>query len=78
MNDLAHGRKLHPRTRLASPVRRSLVFASTVVAIGMAALLVLGVDCAVYLALTGEPPSLALVAQQAPRWFCGLLRVCSS
>jgi hypothetical protein len=58
-------------------VRRTLTVAGVAAAIGAAVLLVLGVDCAIYLALSGEPPSLALVLHQAPRWFCGLLRTCS-
>jgi hypothetical protein len=60
------------------PVRRALAFAGMAAAVGTATLLVLGVDCAIYLSLTGEPPSLDLVAQQATRWFCGLMRTCSS
>lgn len=78
MNDLIPGRKLHPRKGLVAPVRRTLTLAGMVVAIGTATLFVLGVECAIYLALSGEPPSLALMVQQAPRWLCALLRVCSS
>jgi hypothetical protein len=78
MNDLIPGRKLHPRKGPVAPGRSTLTLAGMVVAIGAATLFVLGVECALYLALSGEPPSLALVVQQAPRWFCGLLRVCSS
>lgn len=59
-------------------VRRALAVACVVAAIGAAALLVLGVDCAIYLALSGEPVSWAAVLQKAPHWICRLLRVCSA
>lgn len=79
MEDTAPGSNpRHSRTRATAPVRRALTLASAVTAVGAAALLVLGVDCAIYLALSGEPPSLAAVLQQAPRWLCGLLRICSA
>lgn len=76
MNDLAPSRNSPPHRGPAAPVFRTLTLA---LAFGMAALLVLGVDCAIYLAVvSGEPPSLAVVLQQAPRWICGLLRACSA
>ena len=78
MNDLAPSTNAHPQSRPAAPVRRSLTLACTVAAIATATLLVLSVDCAIYLALSGEPPSLAVLLQQAPRWICGLLRACSA
>jgi hypothetical protein len=78
MNDLATSAHARPQSRPAPPVRRTLTLACAVVAIGTATLFVLSVNCAVYLALSGEPPSLAVVLQQAPRWICGLLRACSA
>lgn len=64
--------------RAPVPVRRTLTVACAVVAVGAAALLVLGVDCAIYLALWGEPPSVAAVLHQASQWICRLLRACSA
>lgn len=79
MDDMAPGRNPHHSgTPATAPVRRALTLASAVTAVGAAALLVLGVDCAIYLALAGEPPSLSAVWQQASRWLCGLLHICSA
>lgn len=78
MSDLSPRAKAHPPSQAAAPLRRGLSLAGAGLAIGIAVLLVLGVDCAVYLAFSGEPPSLAVLWQQASRWLCGLLRTCSA
>lgn len=59
-------------------MRRALTVAFVVAAIGAAALLVLYVDCAIYLALSGEPVSWTAMLHKAPQWLCGLLRACSA
>lgn len=79
MEDTAPGSNpRHSGTPAPAPVRRALTLAGAVIAIVAAALLVVGVDCAIYLALSGEPPSLAAVWQQASRCLCELLRICSA
>lgn len=63
---------------VTAPLRRALVVTSTVALIGMVALLVVGLDGAIYAALAGEPLSLATLLQHAPKWICGMLRACSA
>ena len=48
------------------------------VAVGAAFLLILCVDCAVYLALSGEQAGWEAVLRRAPGWVCSLLRACSA
>lgn len=47
-------------------------------AVGAAAIVILGAECAIYAALTGEPLSLVTAADGLVRAVCGLLRVCSA
>lgn len=48
------------------------------VAVGAALLLVLCVDCAMYLALSGESATWETLLRRAPGWMCTLLHACSA
>lgn len=84
MNDLARNAPPQPATDHAQGVparwslRRSLTLAGAAAAVAAATLVALGMDCAIYLAFTGEPASLVAVVRQVPQWLCGVLRVCSA
>ncbi len=84
MNDLPRNASSQPVSDHARGVparwslRRSLTLAGAAAAVAAATLLALGMDCAIYLAFTGEPASLEAVVRQVPQWFCGVLRVCSA
>ncbi|MDR7093602.1 hypothetical protein [Hydrogenophaga laconesensis] len=47
-------------------------------AAGVVAVVILGAECAIYAALTGEPLSLLTAVDGLTRAVCGLLRVCSA
>ena len=49
-----------------------------IASVGAAAVVILGAECAIYAALTGEPLSLVTAADGLTRVVCGLLRVCSA
>ena len=84
MNDLPRNASSHPATghaqgvRAPLSVRRSVTLAGAVTAVAAATLVALGLECAIYLAFTGEAASLVTVARQVPQWICGALRACSA
>ena len=58
--------------------RRTLTLTLWAIAIATAVLLVLGTECAIYLALSGEPASLSAVWREALRGICGWVPACSA